>query len=77
MHYLKYTDFRMRISFNDDIILGEKLLRKGKSSEITITEEVYIEGADVTLEPSDKVRVLEKTNNELGYLDWEMMQLDT
>ncbi len=53
-------------------------MRKGKGTEqITITEETYIEGADVTLEPDDKVRVLEKTNNELGYLDWEMMQLDT
>ncbi len=41
-------------------------MRKGKGTEqITITEETYIEGADVTLEPGDVIKIAEGSYEDL------------
>ncbi len=65
-------------------------MRKGKISEqITITEETYLEGANVTLEPGDVIEVYSAGTEyeiikegmadvwtELTIRDWESMTVD-
>ncbi len=59
-------------------------MRKGKGTDrITITEETYLEGADVTLEPGDVIEVYSAGTNlitesmddwsDLTFDDWELM----